>query len=100
MKEHFVITFLLMVFILFVHYSKEKRRSLKIIYIYIYIKLLTKEKCNFLVYFLKNDRNGDIPETFSEERKCQILEEKTIRGFIKAFIKPFEPPQRSVKIKI
>ena len=92
MKEHFVITFLLMVFILFVHYSKEKRRSLKIIYIYIYIKLLTKEKCNFLVYFLKNDRNGDIPETFSEERKCQILEEKTIRGFIKAFIKPFEPP--------
>ena len=88
MKEHFVITFLLMVFILFVHYSKEKRRSLKIIYIYIYIKLLTKEKCNFLVYFLKNDRNGDIPETFSEERKCQILEEKTIRGFIKAFIKP------------
>ena len=98
MKEHFVITFLLMVFILFVHYSKEKRRSLKIIYIY--IKLLTKEKCNFLVYFLKNDRNGDIPETFSEERKCQILEEKTIRGFIKAFIKPFEPPQRSVKIKI
>ena len=26
-----------------------------------YIQPLTKEKCNILVYLLKNDRNGDIP---------------------------------------
>ena len=27
----------------------------------IFIQPLTKEKCNILVYLLKNDRNGDIP---------------------------------------
>ena len=70
MKKHFVITFLLMIFILIVHCTKEKKTNLKNnIYTYIHIYMythththtyITKEKYDFWVYLAKNDGNGDI----------------------------------------
>ena len=57
MKKHFVITFLLMIFILIVHCAKEKKTNVKK---NVYIRPLTKETYDFLVYLVKNHGNCDI----------------------------------------
>ena len=50
LKKHFVITFLLMIFILIVHCAKEKKTNVKK---NVYIGPLTKEMYDFLVYLVK-----------------------------------------------
>ena len=57
LKKHFVITFLLMIFILIVHCAKEKKTNVKK---NVYIRSLTKETYDFLVYLVKNHGNCDI----------------------------------------
>ena len=49
--KHFAITFLLMIFILIVHCPKVKKKNVK--KVYIYVKPLTKETYDFLVYLVK-----------------------------------------------
>ena len=56
-KKYFVITFLLMIFVLIVHCVKEKKTNVKK---NVYIRPLTKETYDFLVYLVKNDGNWDI----------------------------------------
>ena len=57
MKKHFAITFLFMIFTLIVHCTKEKKTSVKK---NVYIRPLTKETYDFLVYLVKSDGNCDI----------------------------------------
>ena len=57
LKKHFVITFLLMIFILIVHCAKEKKTNVKK---NVSIRPLTKETYDVLVYLVKNHGNCDI----------------------------------------
>ena len=69
MKKHFVITFLLMIFILIVHCTKEKKTNLKNnIYTYIHIYMYTHTH-TYIYKYLKQVKQESRLTTSKDDHK-------------------------------